>query len=213
MNEKIKLPTQVWSCGGDDATVPRVRCRLNKPVMAGEINEISQRLEELLRILNVRECPACGKLQQQCKNLAGICTECWTYCDDLTERFDFGGLPDHEIARHWDRLSRELFEYLAEGRAADMWKRTGPPQFGVAAGIEATLGQERIGAAILATSSDRTGFRSYANMRWNCDLGGLTPAHGKHPKQGEHQEWRNFWSSGKGRCWVSFKNNETKEAA
>jgi len=213
MNDKIKLPVSVWASGGDDASVPRVPCRLNKPVMAGEVNEIGKRLGELMRMLNVRECPSCQKLQQNCKNLAGICTECWTHCDDLADRFDFSGIRDNEIGRHWMTLSHVLFRHLAQGRPADMWKRNGPPEFGMAAGIEATLGQERILAAVQAADRGGKGAFSWLNMRWDAEMGGLVPEIGKHPKQGEYQEWRNLWAARKGKYWVWFQNNEMKEAA
>jgi hypothetical protein len=200
MNDKVKLPVSVWASGGDDASVPRVPCRLNKPVMAGEVNEIGKRLGELMRILNVRECPSCHKLQQQCKNLAGICTECWTHCDDLADRFDFSGLPDHEIARHWCKLSRTLFDYKADGgKVKDGW-RNGPPDFGMAAGIEATLGIDRIVAAL---PHDWAGTWSWNSMAWDADLG-LVPHPGKHPKLSEYQAWQNYWHRGAGykKCFV-----------
>jgi hypothetical protein len=212
MNSKYKLPVQVWASGGEEASVPRVPCLLNKPVMAGEINQIGKRLAELMHLLNVRECPSCRKLQQKCKNLAGICTECWTYCDDLADRFDFSDIRNNEIGRHWMMLSRVLTHHLASGRPADMWKRTGPPEFGMAAGIEATLGADRIIAAVLAVERDATGVFSWINMRWDAELGGLVPEIGKLPKQGEYQAWRNLWAARKGKYWVRIHKG-MKEAA
>jgi len=213
MNDKVKLPVSVWASGGDDASVPRVPCRLNKPVMAGEVNEIGKRLGELMRILNVRECPSCQKLQQNCKNLAGICTECWTHRDDLDDRIDFSLLTNQEIARHWGILSRRLVEYRATGKKnVDNW-RFGPVEFGIAAGIEATLGMDRILAA-LPEWDWLVGTWSWNSMRWDEQFG-LVAYTGKLPKMGECQDWQNYWHRGAGykKCFVRRDAAKMKEAA
>lgn len=214
MRDKRKLTVTEMFCGGSDPTVPHFRSKLGQQVMAADLNEIAIRLQEALRVLNVRECPACKKLQHQCKNLAGICTECWAWNADLAEAFDFSSLTDLEIARHWEKLESFLGGFRATGRAVDAYKQAGPPEFAMAAGIEATLGTERIARALWqGIHRERAGFYSWNSMRWDRELG-IVPATGRHPKLGEYQEWQAFWTAAprKGKCFVRI-TDEMKQAA